>query len=415
MVLMLLTASFAGCLGGDPANPDTGNGDAAACDHGPDQLVACIHTTEGVIHVELLHEEVPVTVANFVRYAHEGFYDGTIFHRVISNFMLQGGGLTPDLEKKDVHAPIPLDRPEDLNNERGTISMARTKNPHSATSQFFINVENNTNLDRPPGYAVFGRVVEGMDVVDTIRNVETHTEGGRENVPVEDVVITSVSLSLPEDDPVIRIVPATPDLDLGANATGLAAFQLVNGWDAPRTVTVEASGDTASVSVPRGDGTATVDLAPGGSALVLANVPTGPSNPTVGVSVTSGDLSDDATVTVTRNEPGGAAVEEGMKVDLRYAGYLDTGILFDTDMRYFATAEGFRTAAGQGERTTLLKVWTGDGQSPDPEYTTVIPGFRDALLGLHEGDANLAYVPPAEGYQDGVDRWFLVDIETVHT
>ena len=156
-----------------------------------------IHTSKGDIRVELYPQQAPVSVENFLQYANDGFYEGTIFHRVISHFMIQGGGMTPDMARKATRDPIINEADNGLSNKRGTMSMARTNDVNSATSQFFINVELNGALDhvstdnsRTWGYAVFGRVVDGMDVVDDIRFVET----GPRDVPVEVVMIESVEV-----------------------------------------------------------------------------------------------------------------------------------------------------------------------------------------------------------------------------
>ncbi len=151
-----------------------------------------LDTSEGTIVLELHPDKAPKTVENFLTYVRDGFYDGTIFHRVISGFMVQGGGFTPGLEKKDTRAPIENEAATGLSNERGTIAMARTSDPNSATAQFFINTVDNANLDHGPGnpgYAAFGRVVEGMDVVDAIASVRTTRKGPMGDVPAEDVVI----------------------------------------------------------------------------------------------------------------------------------------------------------------------------------------------------------------------------------
>lgn len=158
-----------------------------------------IHTSMGDITVELFADRAPVSVENFIRYARSGFYDGTIFHRVISHFMIQGGGLTEDLQTKPTGEPIVNEADNGLSNTRGTVAMARTTHPHSATAQFFINVQDNLNLNHTGkshsgawGYAVFGRVTEGMDVVDEIRFVETATVPPHSDVPHEPVIITGV-------------------------------------------------------------------------------------------------------------------------------------------------------------------------------------------------------------------------------
>ncbi|MFH1849561.1 MAG: peptidylprolyl isomerase [archaeon] len=150
-----------------------------------------LETSMGNIEIELNAEKAPITVENFLMYVNEGFYDGTIFHRVIGNFMVQGGGFTPDGNQKAVHAPIKLESGNGLANDIGTVAMARTSVPDSATAQFFINVVNNDFLNNAPGnpgYAVFGRVVAGMDVVNEIKAVQTGSSP-MPDWPVEPVVI----------------------------------------------------------------------------------------------------------------------------------------------------------------------------------------------------------------------------------
>jgi len=157
-----------------------------------------LETSMGEIVIELNEEAAPVTVKNFLRYVEEGFFDGTIFHRVIPDFMIQGGGFTPDMRQKKTHAPIVNEAGNGLKNARGTITMARTNEPDSATSQFFINHKNNDFLNYAgpgkPGYAVFGKVIEGMETVDKIAAVKTATRMGMRDVPVEPVVIKSVQV-----------------------------------------------------------------------------------------------------------------------------------------------------------------------------------------------------------------------------
>jgi cyclophilin family peptidyl-prolyl cis-trans isomerase len=157
-----------------------------------------IVTSLGSITLELNADKAPQTVANFLKYVEDKHYDGTIFHRVIKNFMIQGGGMTASMAEKSTRAPIKNEANNGLKNERGTIAMARTQAPHSATSQFFINTVNNDMLDYPGmdgwGYCVFGKVIAGMDVVDKIRAVTTKTVGPYENVPQEPVVIKSMQV-----------------------------------------------------------------------------------------------------------------------------------------------------------------------------------------------------------------------------
>lgn len=160
--------------------------------------VVVMKTSMGDIEIELYPESAPVTVNNFLAYVDKGFYDGTIFHRVISNFMIQGGGMIPGLLEKKTAAPIKNEAGNGLSNLRGTIAMARTQDVNSATSQFFINVVDNRFLDYKNatpaeyGYCVFGKVVRGMDVVDKIKAVATGRRGYYDDVPVNDVVIISV-------------------------------------------------------------------------------------------------------------------------------------------------------------------------------------------------------------------------------
>lgn len=150
-----------------------------------------IRTSKGSIKVELYEKAAPITVKNFLQYVDSQHYNATIFHRVIEGFMIQGGGFTKDFVQKPTRAPIKNEAANGLKNDRGTLAMARTSDPNSATSQFFINVVNNEGLNRPSpdGYCVFGKVVEGMDVVDQIKSVATGRRGPYENVPTEPVEI----------------------------------------------------------------------------------------------------------------------------------------------------------------------------------------------------------------------------------
>lgn len=155
-------------------------------------------TSAGKFTLEVYPDAAPKTVANFMEYVKSGFYAGTIFHRVISGFMVQGGGFDRDMKEKPTRAPIPLESQNGLKNKAGTVAMARTSNPNSATAQFFVNVVDNPNLDYPQpdgnGYAVFGKVVEGMDTIDRIKSVPTTAYGAMRNVPAAPVVIESVTV-----------------------------------------------------------------------------------------------------------------------------------------------------------------------------------------------------------------------------
>jgi peptidyl-prolyl cis-trans isomerase B (cyclophilin B) len=157
-----------------------------------------LHTNMGIITLQLDAEKAPNTVKNFLDYVNSGFYSNTIFHRVIANFMIQGGGFEPGMTQKKANAPIKNEAANGLKNDNYTIAMARTGDPHSATAQFFINVKDNGFLNYPGqdgwGYCVFGKVVEGKDVVDAIRNVKTGNRSGTPDVPLEDVIITKAEV-----------------------------------------------------------------------------------------------------------------------------------------------------------------------------------------------------------------------------
>ena len=155
-------------------------------------------TSAGDIVLELAPEKAPKTVANFLQYVRDKHYDGTVFHRVIDGFMIQGGGYAADFKERPTRAPVPLEARNGLRNERYTVAMARTSDPDSATAQFFINVKDNANLDAPNpdghGYTVFGKVVSGTEVVDRIRAVRTTSQGRMQNVPVDPITIQSATI-----------------------------------------------------------------------------------------------------------------------------------------------------------------------------------------------------------------------------
>lgn len=162
-------------------------------------------TNYGDIQIELDFDKAPATAANFLAYARDGYYDGTLFHRVIDNFMIQGGGFASGMEQKETNAPIENEADNGLSNEIGTLAMARTQDPHSASAQFFINVADNTFLDHKNktlqgwGYAVFGRVTDGMDVVNKIKQCRTGYVAGHQDVPLDEVVINETVVTYPED------------------------------------------------------------------------------------------------------------------------------------------------------------------------------------------------------------------------
>ena len=206
MLKLGLCGMLAGCATGKPpapsGQPEGGPEKPASAAQTPTpeqekNPVVIIQTTMGDIKIALESEKAPVTVKNFLQYVDDGYYKDTIFHRVISNFMIQGGGFTRDMERQPGgRAPIALESKNGLKNTRGSVAMARTSAPESATSQFFINVVDNPSLDYPSfdghGYAVFGRVVEGLDVVDRIKSTPTGSAGPHQNVPNEPIAITGV-------------------------------------------------------------------------------------------------------------------------------------------------------------------------------------------------------------------------------
>jgi peptidyl-prolyl cis-trans isomerase B (cyclophilin B) len=162
------------------------------------KIMVKLHTNHGIITLQLDAEKAPNTVKNFLDYVNSGFYSGTIFHRVIANFMIQGGGFEPGMKQKAVNPPIKNEAANGLKNNTYTVAMARTGDPHSATAQFFINVKDNGFLNYPGqdgwGYCVFGKVVEGKEVVDAIRSVKTGNRSGFQDVPLEDVIITKAEV-----------------------------------------------------------------------------------------------------------------------------------------------------------------------------------------------------------------------------
>jgi peptidyl-prolyl cis-trans isomerase A (cyclophilin A) len=194
--MIIATALFAVAAASAPsaaASPSP----AAPTASGP---IVVLETTVGNIRIALDEQKAPITVKNFLTYARAGHYDGTIFHRVIPRFMIQAGGMDPAMKEKATRPPIKNEARNKLRNERGTVAMARTQDPNSATAQFFINLKNNASLDYGvggPGYAVFGTVVEGMDVVDRIAAVRTTSMGGHQDVPVTAVLIKRARVEAP--------------------------------------------------------------------------------------------------------------------------------------------------------------------------------------------------------------------------
>jgi peptidyl-prolyl cis-trans isomerase A (cyclophilin A) len=193
----MISAAVLLCLAQATASPAASPSPAPSPRPTPSGPVVVLETSLGRIRIGLYDDKSPVSTENFLKYVRKGHYNGTVFHRVIPNFMIQGGGMTPDMNEKPTDAPIRNEARNGVRNSRGTLAMARTNDPNSATSQFFINLKDNAFLDfgiRGAGYAVFGEVVEGMDVVDKIAAVQTTTKGPHENVPVTPVLITSAKV-----------------------------------------------------------------------------------------------------------------------------------------------------------------------------------------------------------------------------
>jgi len=192
IVLLALTGMVPATAFTQDNNPDA---------KGSGMVTVTMQTNKGVITLELDGNKAPDTVANFVAYASAGHYDGTIFHRVIPGFMIQGGGFDADMQQKSTNAPVKNEANNGLKNVTGSIAMARTSDPHSASAQFFINVKDNSFLDHSAptpsgwGYAVFGKVTDGMDVVRTIESVPTANKSGHQDVPLEAVVIEKVTVA----------------------------------------------------------------------------------------------------------------------------------------------------------------------------------------------------------------------------
>lgn len=188
---LLAVLVFAGLTGSTPAQENKPVSDTPT-------VTVVMETSKGTIELELDRAKAPGTVANFVNYVKKGHYDGVIFHRVIPDFMIQGGGFTADMDQKATDTPIENEAKNGLKNVRGSIAMARTSNPHSASAQFFINLKDNSFLDYPGqdgwGYCVFGKVSAGLDVIDAIAKVPTSSKNGHQNVPTEAVLIKSAKI-----------------------------------------------------------------------------------------------------------------------------------------------------------------------------------------------------------------------------
>lgn len=376
---------------------------------------ATITTNLGDIVVELYEDKAPLHVANFLQYAQQDHYANTVFHRVVEGFVIQGGGFAAPFDgasdPKPTNAPIPVERWDGMTHATGTLGMARTSDPNSATSQWFINTADNANLDA--GYTVFGAVVEGMDVVRAIESAPTTTKAQFQGVPVEDVVIESVSVQTPD-------VSATPALAAYRESYGLAPggeasfpLYLRNVGGAPLDATLLASGsDGVMTSIEH----TPAPLAPGqaGVAIVRVTARQDFAGGAVAIRAFSPEgASDDVTLRLTMLAPSDAAAGDAHpKVSAHYVGLYDNGVVFDTTLTGL-DARGFPMPVGFTEHPDPLKVWVGESGADTGGYTPVIEGFRDGIVGLHEGETRTTRLTPEEGYQDGRYRIFEMQVASI--
>lgn len=418
LALVALIA-LAGCAEKRPddphnATPPAGDGDTPAPTPGVGKMlagdyVATIQTTKGTFKVDLWEDKAPVTVANFLQYAEDGHYANTVFHRVIKDFMNQAGGFQAPFDpptEKDTRPGIPTEIWPQSSNKVGTVAMARVgadrgpnKAVDSATSQFFVNVKDNTNLDR--GYTVFGNVVDGMDVVFAINNVQTSTRAGFDDVPVDDVVIQSVTIERPTTPAVPSLTPFTSDFGVAPGSRLSVALYLKNvgGERLAAALSTPTPGVTATFSaqpweLSAGQGqTVIADLAfdgtwKGGDVEIVAK---------------DGDATDTATLRV-KALPDGPAVGDGSRVRVKYVGLLDNGLVFDTN-EGDVPGRGFVMSAGYRPHTDPLPFTIGAGD--------VIPGFEKAAAGLKVGETRTVRLTSDEGYRDGVDRTFQMTVVSI--
>lgn len=375
---------------------------------------ATIETSLGTIVVDLYEDKAPLSVANFLQYAEEGRYDGTVFHRVARDFVIQGGGFSAPFQGQASHrdtewGPIPTELWTGSQHLEGSLGMARTNDPNSGTSQWFISTKRNAALDS--GYTVFGQVVEGMDVVHTIEDVPVGTRSGFQNVPVEDVVITKVTIESPS-------TPAKPNLASYPESVGLAPggatsipvlVKNVGGGRLHATFAASATGG-ATVSLLHAPG----KLSPGQAGVAILEVvaPAGFQSGDLVVEAEDGNESAAVRVTLRRlDASGNAAGPDHPQVSTFYTGMYDNGVVFDTTRTDLA-ARGFTLPAGFQAHPEALKVYVGQGQGTG-EYIPVIPGFASGIVGLRGGETRTVRLTSEEGYEDGYFRIFEMDVKTV--
>jgi len=412
---LVLSTALAGCAekppgdGGPP--PVLGEGDAGSLDALPaGDYTATIETSKGMIVVELWEDKAPLHVANFLQYAEQAHYDGTIFHRVVKDFVIQGGGFSAPFsatsQPRETLAPIPVEVWPGSTHDEGTLGMARTQDPDSATSQWFISTQRNTNLDS--GYTAFGKVTSGIEVVRAIEAVAVGSRGQHQNVPVDDVTITKVTVATPGGG--ARPSAAAPAGSYGVASGGKVSVPVIvrNVGGARAAATLAATGDGVSVSVLREPG----DLSAGytGVGIVEFAAGAGFQGGEATITASLGGGTDTVRIVlrpVTSTDVAGAA---NPKVSMRYVGLYDNGVVFDTTSTDLDD-RGFDMASRWREHAEALKVWVGDGETADQDYTPVIAGFKAGVLGLKEGETRTVRLSPEEGYQDG--RWRVFEMSVV--
>lgn len=400
--------------------PTLAPGNATAEDAGsvepmaPGTYKARVETSLGVIVIDLHEDKAPLHVANFLQYAEEGLYDGTVFHRVVKGFVIQGGGFsTPfngEASKRPTEwGPIPTEIWSGNQHIVGSLGMARTNDANSATSQWFINTVRNTALDA--GYTVFGQVVEGLDVAFAISNVTVGTKAGHQSVPVEDVVIHKVTIESPDAPPRPNLVSYTPNVGLAAGGVTSIPVLVKNVGGGRLEATFAASATAgATARLLRDPGAQSAGHA--GVAIVEISAPASFTAGDLVFEATDGNGTDAIRVTLRKiDATGNAAGPEHPAVSTYYTGVYDNGVVFDTT-RTDLEERGFTLPSGFREHPAPLKVYVGEG-SGTSEYVPVIPGFASGIVGLRGGETRTVRLTSEEGYQDGYFRVFQMDVASV--
>ncbi|HVL48060.1 MAG TPA: peptidylprolyl isomerase [Candidatus Thermoplasmatota archaeon] len=411
---------LAGCLGSGPA-PGARDGEddiEIPLEVRFANLTVVLDTSHGEIAIEMLLDKSPVTVANFVQYAENGFYENTIFHRAVvrSNEscigIVQGGGYTKDLKPKGVNlGPIPLERPRNVSHVEGTVAMARLEEENTATTQFFINAQDSTCLDRAPGYAIFGRVVEGLDVVKRIQGLPTVAREPHANVPAETVTLRRATVHPPvAPQRNLEVASLHEGYKIDPDGRLSLAILVKNLGNATENVTLSATpSDPAIVAAFE---RATVRVAPREwlpviLRLAAENATAGVANVTV--EAKAGALVARHVVTYRVAEVSGAAADAGAngRVKVAYVGLYGNGAVFDSNVPLPKSVRVFPSK--NRPQFEPLAVWLGDG-APPAGYINVIPGFRDATLGLKVGETATVRLAPERAFQDGHERLFEVTV-----